>query len=76
MNLQVTKKQIEWLKLQEKLESKIDDWWNENCEDSDFPIIGHEVASIMASSAINILLAIQSTQDVLKSDGFINLDDG
>lgn len=76
MNLQVTKKQIEWLKLQEKLELKIDEWWNDNCEDADFPIIGHEVTSIMASSAINTLLAIKSTYDVLESDGFINPNDG
>lgn len=72
MNLQVTRKQIEWLKLQEKLENKIDDWVNENCEDYDFPIIGEEVTSIMAASAVNTLLAIQSTYDVLKRDGFIN----
>lgn len=69
MNIQMTTKQLEWMELHTELKDVIGRWWAENSLHSELPLIGDEVISIMASSAINILLAIKSTEDYLEGEG-------
>ena len=70
MNLFMTEKQIKWMELHNSLEEALDKWWDENCLHEGIPLIGDNVLSIMASSALNTLLAVKSTQEYLEGEGW------
>ena len=64
-------KQAEKDRLQVSMEAAIRRWLDLNCDLYPFPYIGEDVSSLMATAALSVLLAVESTEQYLVKEGLV-----